>query len=186
MYDFLCQARSARGNFLDFMLISLETTRLLLKPVLESDLYALYGIIINPYVTEYLFDTEILPLEPVQKMIAESQKLFAEEKFGLWFIQTKNQQEIIGFVGLWYFFDEEQPQLVYALLPEATKNGYATEAASRILEYAFKDLDFHYLVASCDRPNVSSRKVAERIGMKEVEQRLIDHKPVVFFKAIRS
>ncbi|NJS16396.1 MAG: GNAT family N-acetyltransferase [Nostocaceae cyanobacterium CSU_2_110] len=67
------------------------------------------------------------------------------QKFGLWFIQTKDEKEIIGFVGLWYFFDESQPQLVYALLPEATKKGYATEAANKILEYCFNQLGYQYV-----------------------------------------
>jgi len=51
---------------------------------------------------------------------------------------------------LWYFFDEKQPQLVYALLPEATK-GYATEANQNI-EYCFNELGYQYLLASCDKP----------------------------------
>ncbi len=84
--------------------------------------------------------------------------------------------------GLWYFFEEEQPQLVYALLPEATQKGYATEASLKILEYCFHELGYEYLVASCDRPNVESLKLAQRLGMSEVAQRHIDDKPVVFFK----
>ncbi len=161
-----------------------ETQRLILKPILESDLHILHSIFANPFVRRYLADDVIFPISQVEKMIQESQRLFVEQGFGLWFIQTKDLQKTIGFVGLWYFFTEAQPQLVYALLPEATKNGYATEAASRILEYCFNDLDYQYLIASCDKPNLNSRKVAERIGMKEVEERLIENKPVVFFKAI--
>ncbi|MEG4581287.1 GNAT family N-acetyltransferase [Microcoleus sp. MON1_C5] len=75
-------------------------------------------------------------------MLAENQKLFSEKKFGLWSIETNTEQEVIGFVGLWYFFEEEQPQLVYALLPTATKKGYASEAATKILEYSFNELGF--------------------------------------------
>ena len=60
------------------------------------------------------------------------QKNFEEKRFGLWFVETKNEKEVIGLVGLWYFFEENQPQLVYALLPKATKKGYASEAAAKI------------------------------------------------------
>ena len=35
----------------------------------------------------------------------------------------------IGMVGLWEFFDEPQPQLLYALLPEHTGKGIADEAS---------------------------------------------------------
>ncbi|MEA5595971.1 GNAT family N-acetyltransferase [Rivularia sp. UHCC 0363] len=161
--------------------LTFETQRLLLKPILESDLNTLHGILIDPYVRKYLCDDQILSLQKVEEMLVESQKLFNEQKLGLWLIQTKNE-EIIGFVGLWYFFDEKQPQLVYALLPEATKKGYATEAATKILEYCFNTLGYHHLLASCDHPNVDSRKVAQRIGMKQVEEKLVDDKPLLFFK----
>ena len=75
-----------------------------------------------------------------------------------------------------------QPQLIYALLPQATKKGYATEASNRILEYCFKNLDYQYLLASCDKPNRDSQKVAQSVGMREIEEKIIDDKPVFFFK----
>jgi [ribosomal protein S5]-alanine N-acetyltransferase len=164
----------------------LETERLLLKPILESDLNTLHSIFINPYVRKYLCDDNIFSLKQVEEMLRESQNLFNENKFGLWFIETSNEKEIIGFVGLWYFFDEAQPQLVYALLPEATKKGYATEAAIKILEYSFDELGYQYLFASCDRPNLESRKVAERIGMREVEEKIVNDKPLLFFKVEKN
>jgi ribosomal-protein-alanine N-acetyltransferase len=159
-----------------------KTQRLLLKPILESDLNALHSIFIDPYVKKYLCDDKIFSLQQVEEMLTESQKLFDEKKFGLWFIEVKDEKEIIGFVGLWYFFDEMQPQLVYALLSEATKKGYATEAATKILEYCFNKLGYQYLLASCDKPNLESKKVAERIGMREVEEKSVNGNPLLFFK----
>jgi [ribosomal protein S5]-alanine N-acetyltransferase len=162
------------------------TQRLMLKPLLESDLNTLHSIFIDPHVKQYLCDDNIWSLQQVEEMAVESQKLFAEKKFGIWLINTKDNQKIIGFVALWYFFDEEQPQLVYALLPEATKKGYATEAAAKILEYSFSKLGYQYLIASCDKPNLESKKVTERIGMKEIEEKSVDGKSILFFKVEKS
>ncbi|MEG4396964.1 GNAT family N-acetyltransferase [Microcoleus sp. BROC3] len=160
----------------------LETQRLVLKQILDSDLNTLHRIFTDSYVRRYLCDGEIWSLQQVEEMLAENQKLFSEKKFGLWSIETNTEQEVIGFVGLWYFFEEEQPQLVYALLPTATKKGYATEAATKILEYGFNELGFNYLVASCDRPNIESQKVAERLGMRQVEERFMNGNPILFFR----
>lgn len=160
----------------------LESERLLLKPILHSQLHTLHNIFIDPYVRKYLCDDLIFPVQQVEEMLNESQKLFNEQNFGLWFIETKGEQKIIGFAGLWYFFAEKQPQLAYALLPEATKKGYATEASTRILEYCFNELGYQYVLASCDKPNIESQKVAERIGMKQVEERIINDNPTLFFK----
>jgi ribosomal-protein-alanine N-acetyltransferase len=68
------------------------------------------------------------------------------------------------------------------LLPTATKKGYATEAATKIIEYCFDELGFEYVVASCDRPNIESQKVAERLGMKQVEERIMNGNPILFFR----
>ena len=160
----------------------LKTQRLVLKQILESDLNTLHRIFTDSYVRRYLCDGEIWSLQQVEEMLAENQKLFSEKKFGLWSIETNTEQEVIGFVGLWYFFEEEQPQLVYALLPTATKKGYASEAATKILEYGFNELGFDYVVASCDRPNIESQKVAERLGMRQVEERFMNGNPILFFR----
>jgi ribosomal-protein-alanine N-acetyltransferase len=164
------------------MSLILETQRLLLKPILESELSTLHAIFIDSYVRKYLCDGKILPLQQVEEMLTESQKNFKEKRFGLWFVETKSEKEIIGFVGLWDFFDEKQPQLVYALLPKATKKGYASEAATKILEYCFNELGYQYLLASCDQPNIESQKVAERIGMRKVDEKIVNGNPLVFFK----
>jgi len=164
------------------MSLILETQRLLLKPILESELSTLHAIFIDSYVRKYLCDGKILPLQQVEEMLTESQKNFEEKRFGLWFVETKSEKEIIGFVGLWDFFDEKQPQLLYALLPNATKKGYASEAATKILEYCFNELGYQYLLASCDQPNIESQKVAERIGMRKVDEKIVNGNPLVFFK----
>lgn len=101
----------------------LETDRLILTPIVENDLNKLHAIFTDSYVRRYLCDGQIWSLDPVEEMIEQNEQLFGEKKFGLWFIERKNDREVIGFVGLWYFFEEPQPQLVYALLPKAIKKG---------------------------------------------------------------
>lgn len=164
------------------MSLTLETRRLVLKPISDSGLNTLHAIFIDSYVRRYLCDNKILSLQEVEQMLIQSNKHFEQEKFGLWFVETKSDEEIIGFVGLYYFFEEEQPQLVYALLPKAIKLGYATEAATKILEYFFHELGYDYLVASCDQPNIESQKVAQRIGMKKVGEKIVNGNPLLFFR----
>lgn len=84
------------------------------------------------------------------------------------------------------FFDEAQPQLLYALLPEATGRGYATEAATRLIRYSFQQLGFSRLIATCNVPNTASHKVAQRAGMKKVKEETIDGQPLVFYTIQKS
>jgi [ribosomal protein S5]-alanine N-acetyltransferase len=46
----------------------LETERLVLKPIVESDLNTLHTIFIDAYVKRYLCDGEIWPLQQVEEM----------------------------------------------------------------------------------------------------------------------
>jgi [ribosomal protein S5]-alanine N-acetyltransferase len=164
----------------------LETERLQLKPIPLEQLGILHSIFIDPHVRKYLRDDQSFSVEQIEEMLVESQLLFAEQKFGLWFIETKQENAIIGFVGLWYFFDESQPQLVYALLPDSIKKGYATEATIKILKYCFEELNYAYVTATTDRANLDSRKLAARIGMKEIEERIVNKSSVIFFKITKS
>jgi ribosomal-protein-alanine N-acetyltransferase len=121
-------------------------------------------------------------MQQVEEMVVENQKLFDQQNIGIWLIQTRANLEVIGFVGLWYFFDEAQPQLIYALRPAATQKGYATEAASKIVDYCFNTLGYGYLIASANKPNLTSHHVAQRLGMKLVEERSVEGQPLLFFR----
>lgn len=159
-----------------------ETQRLILKPILESELNTLHKIFADSHIRKYLCDDKIFSWQQIKEMLQHNQKYFEEERFGLWWIREKEEDEILGFVGLWRFFDEKQPQLIYALLPKALNQGYATEAARKIIKYCFDQLGYKYVVASCDRPNLESQKVMKRLGMKQMTEKNIEGKAVLFFR----
>lgn len=159
-----------------------ETQRLILKPILESELNTLHKIFADSHVRKYLCDDKIFSWQQIKEMLQHNQKYFEEERFGFWWIRAKEEDEILGFVGLWRFFDEKQPQLIYALLPKALNQGYATEAARKIIKYCFDQLGYQYVVASCDRPNLESQKVMKRLGMKQMKEKNIEGKAILFFR----
>jgi [ribosomal protein S5]-alanine N-acetyltransferase len=136
----------------------LETQRLVLRPIFESECSTLQRIFADPHVRKYLCDDEVFSLEQVGEMLKQSVKHFEEEKFGLWFIQVKGENEAIGFVGLWYFFEEEQPQLIYALLPEALKQGYALKPQLELLSIPLISLVILIFWQAAIAPTLSHRK----------------------------
>ncbi|MEZ4848084.1 MAG: GNAT family N-acetyltransferase [Bacteroidia bacterium] len=56
----------------------------------------------------------------------------------------------------------------------------------KIIEYAFKKLDYDYLGAACDSPNHDSVRVLERLGMEQVQEVEIDGKDTLFFRLDRE
>jgi ribosomal-protein-alanine N-acetyltransferase len=162
--------------------VNLRTQRLTLTATTDNDFTSLTTIVTNDYVRKYLFDDEVLEPLQITDILFRSINSFQQKAYGLWLIRYNDHDETIGMVGLWEFFEEPQPQLLYALLPEHTGKGIATEASRAILHYCFDTLGFKYLNGSCDTPNVSSHKVATRLGMVMTKQDEVNGKPITFYR----
>jgi ribosomal-protein-alanine N-acetyltransferase len=151
-----------------------------------DDLSSLSAIVTNEYVRKYLFDDEILEHIQIEDILNRSVLSFQRNGYGLWLIHHRSSNYIAGMVGLWTFFDEPQPQLLYALLPAYVGNGIASEASLEILRYAFDTLGFDYLIACCDTPNENSHRVAKRIGMVKTKEEIINGKATTFYRIDRT
>lgn len=163
----------------------LETDRLSLVPFNWNDLPILHQTFTNSFVREYLWDNEIIAPEQTKEIMLTNERHFEKDHWGLWKIMLKKDNIYIGFAGLWFFFEEAQPQLLYGLLPDYIKWGYATEASKAVMDYAFNALGFQYLVAACDTPHTDSKKVCERLGMKRIEEKEINGKTTTFYRIER-
>lgn len=89
-------------------------------------------------------------------------------QFGLWAVVEKNSGLVIGYCGLTLFPDIEgkpETEIGYRLARRTWGNGYATEAAHAVRDYAWKNIGIRRLVAIIDPSNSSSIRVAEKLGM---------------------
>jgi [ribosomal protein S5]-alanine N-acetyltransferase len=143
------------------MKVKLETERLILIPLELSDLHLMHATFTNYFVRKYLWDDEIITVDQTSDILELNESAFDKEGWGLWKVIVKNRQAFAGFAGLWKFFDERQPQLVFGLLPGNTGLGYATESSAAIVNYAFDQLGYIYIVASFDTFNSTSEKVCQ-------------------------
>ncbi|MEL6256223.1 MAG: GNAT family N-acetyltransferase [Bacteroidota bacterium] len=99
----------------------LKTQRLTLSPFKQNELDILHQLFTDPYIREYLWDDQILPKSQSEDILKVNLQLFQTNKWGLWKIQHTKSGEIMGFAGLWYFFEEPQPQLLYAILEKYSR-----------------------------------------------------------------
>ena len=126
-------------------------------------------------------DDEIITYEKAEEFILINEQHFEKNNWGLWKLILKDDRSFAGIAGLWMFFDERPPQLLYALLPGKIKQGYALEASKAVIEYAFNKLQFQYLIAACDTPNVESRRVCEKLHMQETGEKEINGKKLTYY-----
>jgi RimJ/RimL family protein N-acetyltransferase len=67
-----------------------------------------------------------------------------------------------------------QAELGWALRPEETGQGYATEAVEAALRICFEDLGLHRVTADCFVGNVPSYRLMERVGMRREQHAVKD------------
>ena len=98
-------------------------------------------------------------------------------------IELKATGAMIGDLYLNVLADDPlQAMLGYSLATEYQGVGYATEAASALLDYVFRSLSLHRVMAGVDCDNERSIALLERIGMR----REAHHIQNVLFKGVWS
>ena len=88
---------------------------------------------------------------------------------GEWFqfaVELKETGELIGDCGLKTEEDGQQAEIGFTLSRERQGKGYASEAVSRLLDYAFCELELHRIVAIANQENAPSIALLEGLGMR--------------------
>lgn len=62
--------------------------------------------------------------------------------------------------------------LFWGVLPEHRRLGYATEAASALLDFLFGKLRLRRVVATTERDNLASQRIMEKLGMRRLQNPL--------------
>lgn len=145
-----------------------ETKRLILRSWRESDIEPFYKINQDEKVTEFL--PGAMSLEEVKNFIKNMNQHIEDQGFGLWAVELKSNQKLIGFVGLKYqdFPAHFTPcvEVGWRLSSEFWGNGYATEAAAAALKIAFEKFKLKEVVSFTVPQNIKSQAVMERLGLK--------------------
>jgi RimJ/RimL family protein N-acetyltransferase len=150
------------------MLPSFETNRLLLRPRSLVDLDACLAMNAEPDVMRYVGGMPANMDDYAATLVTRISRPHPSG-LGYWSLFAKqNPQYFLGWVSL-VLYDYEDPgsnvEIGWRVPKTAWGNGYATEAASVVLRYAFGSLGLKRVIATMDPGNVSSFRVAEKIGM---------------------
>jgi hypothetical protein len=149
------------------MIILLQTERLLLRPPHVHDHEAFYGIFSDAEVMR--FGDGVQSRERVQEWLTTALRRHHQEwGFGPYAIVERTRRVVIGYCGLTFMPDvngRPEIELGYRLARAAWGQGYATEAACAVRDYAFDTLCIPRLIALIDPQNTASIRVAEKLGM---------------------
>lgn len=144
----------------------LRTDRLDLRPLEETDLDALHGVLGDP-VAMTAYEGGFTRAESAD-WIAWQRRRYVDDGFGLWAVVLRETGEVIGDCGITRQDIEGETVLEvgYHLVRAHWHHGYATEAARVCVDWAFTTLDAEEVFAKVRVTNTASRAVAERLNMR--------------------
>ena len=163
------------------MKLELESERLFLRPLAESDLDIAIEILTNQDVMRYVAKTNTE--EQVVQELETCMRRGAGGAIGIWCVIDRAKEEKLGTAVLlplpieqedtdWSLvggpdLPECEVEIGYLLKRSAWGKGYATEAAERLLRFAFEETELDEVVAVTDPENGASQNVLSKIGMTE-------------------
>ncbi|GGE62722.1 GNAT family N-acetyltransferase [Priestia taiwanensis] len=87
--------------------------------------------------------------------------------WGIWFVVEKESNRIIGDIGFKGKPDANKiVEVGYGFLEEYWNRGYATEAVTTLVDWAFQTSEVDRVIAETLHDNIGSIRVLEKLGMK--------------------
>ena len=145
----------------------LETKRLILRKINDSDSYMLYNNIYNNFEWyKFYYQLPFNSLEEYQKLVFKYKDYYDAGNYFRWGIVEKATNQMIGLVQL-HSKDSlnNNCKIGYIIGYKYNKNGYAKEAVEKVLEFAVNVLKYHRIEADIVDVNEDSIKLVEKLGM---------------------
>ncbi len=159
----------------------LETERLVLRMFRQDDLDAYAAMCADPDVMRYLGDGKPLARPDAWRQMAMIVGHWELKGYGLWALEERTTGALVGRAG--FFEPEGWPgfEVGWMLRRESWGHGYATEAAARVVRYAFTELGRERLISLIRPANAPSIRVAERLGERlQGRAEIFGHEALVY------
>ena len=146
--------------------IFLKTERFILRYITQEDFEELKAILQDKdvmYAWEYNFSDN-----DVQNWIDKNLELYKKYNLGYFLMVENISDKILGQAALTPDIINEYTyyEIGYILKKEYWHNGFATEAANALKNYAFNTLNLNEIIFEIRPDNISSRKIAENLNAK--------------------
>lgn len=156
----------------------IETDRLILRPLKESDVDGIFELDSNAEVHKYLGNNPISTKQQAEEVIAFIQKQYKERGVGRLAAIEKATGEFIGWSGLKLNTGEKEAlngftdfiDIGYRFIPRYWGKGYGFESAKTMLEYGFNTMNYDVIYGAAEVENIGSNKILRKIGLQFVNE----------------
>jgi ribosomal-protein-alanine N-acetyltransferase len=168
----------------------LETERLILRDVLESDLEGMFELDSNPIVHKYLGNNPIKTKEQAVKYINFIREQYEEHGIGRFTAIEKSSGDFIGWSGIKLNTGEKEAlngkqdfyDIGYRFIPRYWGKGYASESSFATLDFGFKELNIETMCGAADVNNIGSNKVLKKIGLNFIEEFMYNDDKITWYE----
>jgi RimJ/RimL family protein N-acetyltransferase len=154
---------------------TLETTRLLLHPLELADAVQIQQIFPKWEIVRYLSSAVPWPYPPdgALKFCDETIPAMNRGEAWYWTLRLRtNPEQVIGLISL---TTEENNNRGFWLDPPWQRKGIMSEAVDTVTDFWFNSLGFSVLRAPKAAPNIASRRISEKHGMRIVAREERDY-----------
>lgn len=154
----------------------LQTTRLYLGELLDTDTGSILALRSDPRVNQYLDRTPMQTMEEAGSFLGKIQKGYAENNAHYWAIRTEKNGVLIGTICLWNFSENNTTaELGYEMRPDFQGKGYMAEAINEVVGYAFEKLKLQKLSAYTHKLNQPSAHLLKKAGFSGPFETSVDY-----------
>ncbi len=151
------------------MTVTLHTSRLTLRPLMEEDAEVLHRIYQHAGVLKYFPNPVPPPLEKVQRFITNDQAHWDIYEYGNWGLVPQGASQIIGWAGLQFVSELHETEVGYLLDQPFWGQGFATEAALASIQFGFEQCQIDHIIGLVHPENPASQHVLQKCGMTYLE-----------------
>ena len=143
------------------------TERLKIRPLEKEDNIDWLEIFSSKNVGKFIHNLN--DIKSVDKMIDKKIEKYKANRGQSFSIVEKISQKVIGNIELKFLEEENCVEISYVLNDKFWNNGYATESAKALIDFAFNVMHIKKIVADCIETNFSSCHILkEKLKMKQV------------------
>lgn len=142
----------------------------ILRPFQSTDAAALFSVLQDKEVIQFMPWKESPSMERVEQLIDEQTRQWRTRQYGWWALQSLASQRLMGWCGLQHLPETGETEVGFLLGKNYWGNGIATAAASASLRYGFTSVGLEKVIGLVHARNARSIQVLKKLGMKMCDQ----------------
>ena len=148
----------------------IETERLILREYKMEDFDGLFELLSDPETMQHY--PKPYDADGTRRWLNWSLDNYEKYGFGLWAMELKETGEFLGDCGLTLqnIDGESLPEIGYHIHKRHWRQGFGSEAARAVRDWAFEHTDYNCLYSYMKYTNVASYSTAASCGMKKKKE----------------